>query len=373
MPRFSSLARSPWIQALFRQVTIHRHAWVVSLAVVMLGLHALPAAALPQGNVVSDGQRLLRMGLPFEQNDVRFVDEKLSEAEEDIRRVRSLKSAQGHASKAKRRLERQESRILAAVPEGQQAAAVANLTALKGAIDDLDRVLEDDDRDLAKERIEAAIERLTAFENDFVSGFPFEIPNEYDNLPRLLGRAQAEFNTTAGRFVLTLDGYNAPLSAGNIADLVDKGFYDGLGFDRVEDFFLVQLGDPPGDVDGYIDPATRKKRTIPLEIRARGDELPLYETTFDQAGYVGEEPMIPFYAQGTLALATYEGEPNSASSQFFIFLAEPELTPAGLNLLDGNFATFGYVTEGVDDLRSITLDDKVIGAKLISGSENLVR
>ncbi|MEL7083577.1 MAG: peptidylprolyl isomerase [Cyanobacteria bacterium J06597_1] len=74
-----------------------------------------------------------------------------------------------------------------------------------------------------------------------------------------------------------------------------------------------------------------------------------------------------------MALATYDGEPNSASSQFFIFLAEPELTPAGLNLLDGNFATFGYVTKGVDDLRSITLEDKVVSAKLISGSENLVR
>ncbi|MGK7912982.1 MAG: peptidylprolyl isomerase [Synechococcus sp.] len=348
-------------------------AYVATSAILIFGLHALPAAALPQGNVVSDGQRLLRMGLPFEQKDVRFADEQLSEAEEDIRRVRSLKSAQGHASKAKRRLERQESRILAAVPEEQQAAAMAHLVALKSSIDELEQVLEDDERDLAKARIDAAIDRLTSFEQDFVSGFPFEIPSEYDNLPRLLGRAQAEFNTTAGRFVLTLDGYNAPLSAGNIADLVDKGFYDGLGFDRVEDFFLVQLGDPPGDADGYIDPSTRQKRTIPLEIRARGDELPLYEVTFDQAGYVGEEPMIPFYAQGTLALATYDGEPNSASSQFFIFLAEPELTPAGLNLLDGNFATFGYVTEGVDDLRSITLDDKVISAKMISGTENLVR
>ncbi|MEL7086009.1 MAG: peptidylprolyl isomerase, partial [Cyanobacteria bacterium J06597_1] len=257
MSRFSIRSRFPWVK------TFCRHVWVVPIAIALVGLHVLPAAALPQGNVVSDGQRLLRMGLPFEQKDVRFVDEQLSEAEEDIRRVRSLKSAQGHASKAVRRLERQESRILAAVPEGQQAAAVADLAALKGAIGELEQVLEEDDRVLAKPKVDAAIERLTAFETDFVSGFPFEIPSEYDGLPRLLGRAQAEFNTTAGRFVLTLDGYNAPLSAGNIADLVDNGFYSGLGFDRVEDFFLVQLGDPPGDADGYIDPATRQKRTIP--------------------------------------------------------------------------------------------------------------
>ena len=347
---------------------------MLCLAIVLVGgLSPLPAMALPQGNAITDGARLLRMGLPFDQQDVRFVDNELSEAEEDIRKLRSFKSAQGHINKANRRLGRQEARILSAVPDGQRPQAEADLAQLQAEIDALEAAIEEDDRDLAKERVEAAIDRLAVFETDFVSEFPFEIPSEYGGLPRLLGRAEVEFNTTAGRFLLTLDGYNAPLSAGNIADLVDKGFYDGLGFDRVEDFFLVQLGNPPGDADGYIDPNTGQKRTIPLEIRVRGEADPLYGLTFDEAGFVGEEPMIPFYAQGTLALATYEGDVNSASSQFFIFLAEPELTPAGLNLLDGNFATFGYVTEGVENLRRITLKDRVLSAKLISGSENLAR
>ena len=362
-----NFSRSRWISNLKRY-------WVLCLATVLVGgWHPLPVMALPQGSAITDGERLLRMGLPFEQGDVRYVDDELSEAKEDIKRARSIKSAQGHVNKANRRLGRQEGRILEAVPEGQRTEAEADLAQLRIAIDALEVALGDEDRDLAKERADTVIDRLTAFETDFVSDFPFDIPREYDGLPRLLGRAAAEFNTTAGRLLLTLDGYNAPLSAGNIADLVDKGFYDGLGFDRVEDFFLVQLGNPPGDVDGYIDPATGQKRTIPLEIRVRGEKDPLYGLTFDQAGFVGEEPMIPFYAQGTLALATYEGDVNSASSQFFIFLAEPELTPAGLNLLDGNFATFGYVTEGVENLRQITLNDKVISAKLLSGSENLVR
>lgn len=367
-----NLIRSRWISEIKNYIVTGLVAFTI-VGVSSLGGQSLPAQALPQGNAISDGSRLLRMGLPFEQLDVRYVDDELSEAQEDINKVRSLKSAKGHSSKANRRLDRQEARILEAVPEGQLAEAKADLEALHQSIESLEEALDADNRDLSKEKAAAAIARLTAFEEDFVSGFPFEIPSEYDGLPRLLGRADVEFNTTAGRFLMTLDGYNAPLSAGNIADLVDKGFYDGLSFDRVEDFFLVQLGNPPGESDGYVDPATGEKRIIPLEIRARGEEEPFYEMTFDDMGVVGAEPMIPFYAEGTLALATYEGDVNSASSQFFIFLAEPELTPAGLNLLDGNFATFGYVTEGVEDLRSITLQDKVISAKLMSGKENLVR
>ncbi|MEM9569281.1 MAG: hypothetical protein AAF974_13340, partial [Cyanobacteria bacterium P01_E01_bin.34] len=161
MSRVSILFRSRWSKA------VCRHVWAVSIAIVLTGLNVFPATALPQGSVVSDGQRLLRMGLPFEQKDVRFVDEQLSEAEEDIRRVRSLKSAQGHASKAVRRLERQERRILVAVPEEQQAAAVADLAALKEAIGELEQVLENDERILAKQQVDTAIERLTAFEADF--------------------------------------------------------------------------------------------------------------------------------------------------------------------------------------------------------------
>jgi peptidylprolyl isomerase len=64
--------------------------------------------------------------------------------------------------------------------------------------------------------------------------------------------------------------------------------------------------------------------------------------------------------------------PNAGSSQFFIYLFESDLTPAGLNLLDGNYSVFGYVIDGKDTLYKLRLGDRVISARVVSGLENLV-
>ncbi|MFM7313181.1 MAG: peptidylprolyl isomerase, partial [Cyanobium sp.] len=49
----------------------------------------------------------------------------------------------------------------------------------------------------------------------------------------------------------------------------------------------------------------------------------------------------------------------------------PELTPAGLNLVDGRNAAFGYVVDGFDVLEEITVEDRILSARVIEGSENL--
>ena len=46
---------------------------------------------------------------------------------------------------------------------------------------------------------------------------------------------------------LVADGYNAPVTAGDFVDLVDRGFYDGMTIQRA-DGFIVQTGDPDGPV-----------------------------------------------------------------------------------------------------------------------------
>jgi peptidylprolyl isomerase len=55
--------------------------------------------------------------------------------------------------------------------------------------------------------------------------------------------------------------------------------------------------------------------------------------------------VLPFSAFGTLGMARPNEDANGGSSQFFFFLFEPELTPAGLNLLDGRYSVFGYVVD----------------------------
>lgn len=346
----------------------------VAIAMVGLSFAVSAAVALPAGNAVTNGRTLLRLAAPFEQQQLREVDASLSEIDLDLKRY-GWGSAKGHVKKANRILEKKGDRILAALPEANRTRGSADIKGLQATFDGLSEALDAEDKELALERLDTVYTALESLESDAISEFPFEIPAAYDSLPRLLGRARVELETTQGTMLLLLDGYNAPITAGNFADLVRKGFYDGSEFGQIEDFFYMQAGDPPGPEDGYIDPKTRQKRTLPLEIRALDETMPRYGETFEEAGIFGSEPALPFSAKGTLAMAQYPNEPNSASSQFFLFMAEPDLSPAGLNFIDGRYSTFGYALAGTDVLdrlgREVDCTDRIIKARLISGAEFL--
>merc|ERR1712070_884538 len=123
---------------------------------------------------------------------------------------------------------------------------------------------------------------------------------------------------------------------------------------------------------GFVDPKTGEPRTIPLEVYVKGDKLPVYEETLEEMGRYNDVPALPFNAFGTLAMARTEFENNSASSQFFFLLKESELTPSSANLLDGRYAVFGYVTDGVDALDILKVGDLIQSMKVTDGLENLV-
>src|SRR3989338_2970794 len=115
----------------------------------------------------------------------------------------------------------------------------------------------------------------------------------------------------------------APITTKNFIGLANLGFYNGLTFHRVEPGFVVQGGDPKGDGTGG------SGKTIPLET----------------------SPELK-HVKGALAMARSQ-DPDSASSQFYITLDE---TP----FLDGNYAVFGKVTEGMDIVEDIEVGDKII-------------
>ena len=219
---------------------------------------------------------------------------------------------------------------------------------------------------------------------DMVSGFPFEIPTDYAQLPQLKGRATLEmklrFANPVSRSLefdratlkIVVDGYNAPISAGNFVDLVMRKFYDDMEIQR-SDGFVVQTGDPQGQATGFVDPGSGEVRRIPFEVMVEKQDMPVYEETLEELGRFNEQPVLPFNAFGTMAWARSEFEPNSASSQFFFLLRDSELTPSGSNLLDGRYAVFGYVTEGKDYLESLQVGDKIESVKVLDGADNLVR
>ncbi|RUS97666.1 hypothetical protein DSM107003_15410 [Trichormus variabilis SAG 1403-4b] len=168
---------------------------------------------------------------------------------------------------------------------------------------------------------------------------------------------------------IEVDGTNAPITAGNFVDLVQKGVYDGLVFHRVvrdPQPFVAQGGDPQGKdtnfpsdrlgTGGYIDPKTKTERRIPLEIKPEGANEPVYSKTITQ------KPVLT-HKQGAIAMARSQPA-DSASSQFYFTLADQ-------GFLDGSYAVFGNVTQGFDVVNNIQQGDRIDSAKVTQGAENL--
>lgn len=108
----------------------------------------------------------------------------------------------------------------------------------------------------------------------------------------------------------------APITVENFVNLANEGFYDGLTFHRIYPGFMIQGGDPKGNGTGGSD------KTIKGEFASNGVQNNLSHT------------------RGVISMAR-SNDPDSASSQFFIVHQDSEF-------LDGNYAAFGKVVEGMD-------------------------
>lgn len=201
-----------------------------------------------------------------------------------------------------------------------------------------------------------------------------DLTDTYAGLPRLEGEATVELIVKGSPVLIQVDGSNAPITAGNFVDLVQRGVYNGLSFHRVvrdPSPFVVQGGDPQSadpnfpasqlGTGGFTDPATTTTRYIPLEIKPSGSTEPIYGSTFSSAG-ITAAPELP-HTRGAVAMAR-SSFPDSASSQFYIALTD-------LDFLDGNYAVFGYVTQGMEVVDQIQQGDRIESARVVGGLENL--
>lgn len=353
--------------------------WLVAAVVSLglsLGLSFIPfteaAYALPQGNAITDPKALLRYALPIDNPTIRKLQGDLEDIATQLRANRRWGAVMADLTKADRILNDQADKLLASVPPGRQAQAQQLIDQLKVGIAPLQAVATAKDKDATKAQRTQLLDLVGELEMLMVGDFPFEVPAEYANLPQLKGRATIAVTTSQGDLTVVVDGYSAPVTAGNFVDLVQRGFYNQLPFIRAEDFYVLQFGDPDGPAEGFIDPKTKEYRAVPLEILAQGDKAPTYGTTLEDAGRYLDQPVLPFSSYGALAMARPNEVPNGGSSQAFFFLFEAELTPAGINLLDGRYAIFGYVVEGQEVLGKIKAGETIVSAKVVSGLENLV-
>ena len=130
-----------------------------------------------------------------------------------------------------------------------------------------------------------------------------------------------------GTISLELDADTAPITVTNFVNLAKDGFYDGLTFHRIIDGFMIQGGDPLGNGTGGSD------ETIKGEFSDNGVENDIS------------------HVRGTISMAR-SSDPDSASSQFFIVHQDS-------TYLDGQYAAFGHVTDGMDVVDAICADTPV--------------
>jgi peptidylprolyl isomerase len=340
------------------------------LVVGLVGWQPSASAILAQGDAVTDPQAILRYALPINNDAVRKLQSSLEVISSKLRAKR-WKNISRNITDAAFVLTARRDQLLATVPDERKSQAEALIDELTTGAAQLQEIVNTKDREATYLKRRDLLNLVTKLEELMVVGYPFEVPAEYATLPQLLGRATVTMETNKGDLKLVVDGYSAPVNGGNFVDLVQRGFYDGLDFNRAEDFYILQAGDPPGEANGFIDPKTKQYRAIPLEVLVKGDALPVYGETLEELGRYLDQPAIPFNSYGAMALARPADDPNGGSSQFFFFKFDTEVTPPGYNLMDGRYSVFGYLTEGKEVLEELTAGDKIISAKVIEGIENL--
>ena len=130
-----------------------------------------------------------------------------------------------------------------------------------------------------------------------------------------------------GTIKVKLDPEAAPITVRNFIYLANSGFYNGLTFHRIMEDFMIQGGDPLGTGQGG------SENNIYGEFSANGFDNPISHT------------------RGTISMARNKINMNSASSQFFIVQSDKHITS-----LDGNYAAFGKVVDGIEIVDKIAED-----------------
>lgn len=173
--------------------------------------------------------------------------------------------------------------------------------------------------------IKARLERFATAFKELLNEWPQEQARiiAEDALPRV------EFETEAGRMVITLFEDEAPNTVASFIELVESGFYDGLKFHRIVPHFVTQGGDPDGTGSGG-------------------------------PGYSIKRELGRKHFRGYLGMAR-SADPDSAGSQFYFCLSA-----ASTHHLDAGYAVFGRISEGIEVMDKLRLGSKIIKAKVLN-------
>lgn len=190
----------------------------------------------------------------------------------------------------------------------------------------------------------SSLKETTITNDNFAAEDKEESTDEKNQTTANLVKAEIEI-VDYGTIKLDLYAEDAPKTVANFVNLAKSGFYNGLTFHRIMEDFMMQGGDPLGNGTGGNTDKSGKEINVEGEFSANGhtNNISHIRGTISMArsgsqyeSYLSMGYDLPAEAQSDLKRAY-----NSASSQFFIVHKDSEF-------LDGNYAAFGRVTDGMD-------------------------
>ncbi|KAL5197843.1 hypothetical protein ABZP36_001355 [Zizania latifolia] len=357
---------------------------VAALACIAQISMSLPANAIlysPDTNVPRTGELALRRAIPANPN-MKTIQESLEDISYLLRipQRKPYGSMEGDVKKSMKIAMDNKDAILASIPVELKEKGSKLYTSLleeKGGLQTLLKYIRENDPDRLSVALASSLDTVAELELLQAPGLSFLLPQQYLEYPRLTGRGVVEFSVEKGdgstffptsggepksvaTIQVVIDGYSAPLTAGNFAKLVLDGAYDGVTLKGASQAIIA---DNESGKKGY---------TVPLEVMPAGQFEPLYRTPLSIQD--GELPVLPLSVYGAVAMAhNVDSDEYSSPSQFFFYLYDKRNSGlGGISFDEGQFSVFGYTTDGREVLSQIKTGDIIRSAKLVQGRERLV-
>ncbi|XP_047341078.1 peptidyl-prolyl cis-trans isomerase CYP37, chloroplastic isoform X2 [Impatiens glandulifera] len=345
-----------------------------------------PAEAVlysPDTKVPRTGELALRRAIPA-NSSMKAIQDSLEDISYLLRipQRKPYGTMEGNVKKALKIAKDEKESILNSIPTDTRENGLELYSSLvdgKGGLQSLLQYISDKDPDKVSVGLAKSLDIIAQLELLQAPGLSFLLPAQYMVYPRLAGRGIVEFTIEKGdgssfspesggesrnsaSIRVILDGYSAPLTAGNFAKQVIDGAYNGTKLSCINQAIISDSG--IGKNNGY---------SVPLEIMPAGQFEPLYKTTLSVQD--GELPVLPLSVYGAIAMAHSDvSDEYSSPYQFFFYLYDKRSAGlGGISFDEGQFPVFGYTTAaGKDILSQIKTGDVIRSAKLIEGQDRLV-
>ena len=355
-----------------------------SAAGLASALAAPPAEAAlsnPNTRLPRNGVAALRRAVPSINEDAGVVQSKLEEAAYLLRiPQRKPWGTMGDNVKSSLAVVRdRKDRLLEPVPASAAAAAEETRAELEQLLVELTDIAGAQDVERFDRGVAMALDATSRLRVYQAPGLPFDVPRKYDALPRLTGRAVIDLTvrkapgqsfgfvngdeTNTATLRVVVDGYNAPITAGNFVENVRRGVYNGTGLKKSETALLAPP--PPGKVD--------PSASLPLEVKPLDDYEPRYRSPLNVMG-AEELPTLPMSVNGALAMARGAEDGTADATRFFVYKFDKRSAGlGGLAFEEGEFSVFGYVVNAEEEgfLAQLATGDVIVKAKVVSGLDRL--